>query len=287
MKVPLTLQSGQKIFTREGLFLYYPIDQHYIVADVAPLPGFSDESLFDIRNEIKSNLPVSPSLQCGLEALNLIKSAMKNRLSLFAQINRRLNLPFPEKNNGIRYNGLVAVNDHKIEDKIQELCQLGIKTIKIKVGFDSFDKEYPILNHIILKYLHKLTFRLDPNQQWTSKIVETFFSLLPREGIEYIEDPVSTIDELRDCVPYFDKIALDYFCKKLTISDPIFQKINFIVYKPTLMGGLTKLAVIKKYFPHVNIIISHSFESSVGIYYLNCIAAAVNHHYAHGLLYNF
>ena len=290
LKNPIKLQSGQVITYREGLLLYYPINQHYHIADVAPLPGFSTETIQEVQKEITTNMPKSPSLKCGLEALKLMNQSHKKNIPLDLIIAQKLNLTTQkEKNNTpITYNGLVTLNTTQIESKIKQLYQKGIHTIKIKVGYTYFEKELPILKKLIEKFDKKITFRIDPNQQWTAKKIKTFCSLVPTENIEYIEDPVQTITELQNCSPYFNKIAIDQLLPEININDPLLQKIQFIVYKPTLMGGIKKLIQIKKNAPqNQKIIISHTFESAIGLYYLHYIAHHLNHNYAHGLYYNY
>ena len=143
LKNPIKLQSGQVITYREGLLLYYPINQHYHIADVAPLPGFSTETIQEVQKEITTNMPKSPSLKCGLEALKLMNQSHKKNIPLDLIIAQKLNLTTQkEKNNTpITYNGLVTLNTTQIESKIKQLYQKGIHTIKIKVGYTLMQME--------------------------------------------------------------------------------------------------------------------------------------------------
>ena len=291
LTAPITLQSGHSFQDREGILLYYPVRNFYIVSDVAPLPGFSHETVDTVIKEVTEKAPPSPSLQFGLESLELMMSSLIQDRPLGHVLQTRLNLDqkYIVQRDPIKCNVLVLLNNESVEETINQLLSEGTHTIKLKIGYRSYGSERPYLTQLFKRFGHRLRFRLDPNQTWTPKIMHHFFTSLPpslMDCIDYIEDPVSSIDELRDCYPYFPKIALDHFLKKVYQDQALFRRFPFIIYKPTFNGGFSLLSKL-----HItstqNLIISHSFESHIGLYYLNIAAKTLSPTIVHGLNSNY
>jgi O-succinylbenzoate synthase len=292
LKTPLKLQSGQTLTHREGLLLYYPINDFYIVSDVAPLPGFSHESLDDISNEISQisqisqNTIYSPSLQFGIESLELMATSITENRPLTDVIAETLELPLLGQALApitCITNGLLSLAQYPLENDINQLLSQGIRTIKLKVGYQPYEDERPYLEQLFLQFRDRVTFRIDPNQQWTPDIVSTFFNTCATDCVEYIEDPVATVDELRQCHPYFSKIALDHFLSHVGHDLSLLRQF-IIVYKPTLNGGFKRLTTfLSQLSSGQKVVISHSFESGVGLYYLTAIAQCLSPNTVHGL----
>jgi O-succinylbenzoate synthase len=295
LKTPFVLQSGETISKRTGILLYYPLsnsaDTQHIIADVAPLPGFSKETCEDIINELETSTIVSPSLQFGVECIQLSLYAQQHRCHISQAIQKEFNsnrqLIFSAKTNcplTVPTNALLRINSLQLENEFNQLITQTPCTIKLKLGYNDFKTEIKQLQQLCLQSPNTIQFRLDPNQSWSPAALRALFDEIPPNRIEYIEDPTPTLAQVRACKDHYSKIALDHLAMELTKNDPLINQINAIIYKPTLNGGISSL--INRFGHQIDtlkIIISHTFESDIGMFYLKNIAIAVAPNQCHGI----
>ena len=294
LKTPFLLQNGDEISKRTGILLYYPIsnttDTPYLIADVAPLPGFSHETCNDVINALETLNITSPSLQFGIECIQLSLYAHRHHCSLskaiathFQEYGQCQSVAKTDPRHTIRTNALLRINSPKLQNEFNQITQ-SPQTIKLKLGYNDFKTEVKQLQQLCNQSPNTIQFRLDPNQSWSPEQVSALFDEIPTERIEYIEDPTETISQIRQCKDHYSKIALDHLATELTENDPLIHQINAIIYKPTLNGGIRPL--INRFGSQLNrlkVIISHAFESDIGMFYLHCMALAMAPHQYHGI----
>ncbi|MBX7065976.1 MAG: hypothetical protein K1X28_01975 [Parachlamydiales bacterium] len=187
-----------KLQKREGLILKWD----HGLGEIAPLPGFSKETLLEAETELKAwvlenRSPTLPSARFG------IASAQRPLESV--------NLP---------------------------LCALGSKkgfpTVKLKTGHLSI----PDAIHLAKDHL-KLKPRLDCNKAWSLEQALEFASHFKPTDFDYLEEPVKSEKELIEFskITQFP-IALD---ESIHMDWSQIPSLKTIVVKPTIVGFVPKI----------------------------------------------
>ncbi len=181
---------------REGLLLQ--TEEGW--GEIAPLPGFSLETLSQAKAEILDVLrfnkkPTLPSVLFGLSVKPL--SPIKVRLAA-------LNNPKPD-------------------------CG----TLKLKLGHLSVDEGVALVK----KYVGKYRLRLDCNRKWNLSQALLFVSYFHPSDFEYLEEPV---DRYEDLVQFSDQtkfpIAVDESLRENSCLN--IPTLAAAIIKPTLSGGV-------------------------------------------------
>lgn len=169
--------------------------------EIAPLPGFSKETLEEARKEIlevieQKKEPVLPSVRFGWQCAH-----------------------------------------EPLQEVHVPLCALGAKEgfgfAKLKLGQlgvnDAVD--------LVKKYKDRYRLRLDFNRKWDLNKALEFVSFFQKSDFEYLEEPVNNFNDLLQFSTLTQfPIALD---ESLKTSD--WQKVptlKAIVVKPTILGGI-------------------------------------------------
>ncbi len=282
----LTLKSGT-LRLREGLLLSLQDENADCYwTEVAPLPGWSRESLKDCLNWIiknKDHLSVKQS-----ESL----PAVSWGLYLAQNLGQR---PRPQVSpQMLRLNALlIAAEPAQLKRETESLYNLGYQTFKLKVGRFSPRQERERIAAVIAGMgplgsdLGKL--RLDANRSWTLSQALSLVELcqdLPLETcLAYIEEPLKKSAEL----PSFHQacswpVALDESLNDTEISPAIWQACSALVLKPMLLGAEATLHWLKKaQLSDKSVTISSLFESPWGLAKLAYWAVQVAPNQAAGL----
>jgi o-succinylbenzoate synthase len=172
--------------------------------------------------------------------------------------------------------------------KIDDLLSKDFKTIKIKIGGNSFNDDIELINTITNRIDDSIKIRLDINGNWDYEKAEYAVNALDNTKIELIEQPVNDINELvmlSDFSPI--PIAVDETIKNCNDARNIIEKSNIqtIILKPSILGGIIETITFIKSAEKLGkkIIISSAFESAVGRSALMLLASMVNGNHAHGL----
>lgn len=162
----------------------------------------------------------------------------------------------------------------------------GVKVVKIKVGRELALDIARIKN--VLSVNQNLRIRLDVNGGWTVKEAESavakIIDEIGIERIEYIEQPVSTLEELRQLqlpIP----VAGDEVIRKA--PDPfaidLAGAVDILMLKVSPLGGIKRALEIAKHHK-LPAVVSSALESAVGISHGIRLAAALpNLNFASGL----
>ena len=148
---------------------------------------------------------------------------------------------------------------------------LGCHTIKIKVGADLSSNEAcvaavrGVLDEELGTGVGKI--RIDVNAGWSVSQATEQLRALAQFGIEYVEQPCSTIAELRELRTHIDvPIAADESIR--LADDPlriaVAEFADVAVLKPTTLGGVERTLAIAESL-NVPVVISGSLDSSVGL----------------------
>ena len=300
LKEPL-INSSFKIESRDG-FVVKITDENNLIGygEVSPLLGFSLESIeecditlnklyysiidkarkkeeFDLTTELKaiSNLP---SLRFGVEQAIISLLIKRRELNTLLTTEKR-----------IAINGLVGIEaEENVFKKVDDLLVDDFKTIKIKLGVNSVEEDIALVKKISTRIDDSIKLRLDINGGWNYQEAEYAVNNLPKEKVEFIEQPVKSINELvmlSDFSPI--PIGVDESIKNISGATDIVLRSNIkvIVLKPSILGSIIQTISLIKSAEKLDkkIIISSAFESVVGRSALFMLASLVNGNYAHGL----
>ena len=237
--------------------------------DIAPLPGFSAESLTEaqawgkafakeilespLRTLDLSAIKIPPSVRFGFElALRNLDTAIRNQC--------------PHDISAITCCGLIGHQKNRQIHLAHSLVSSDYRAVKLKLGRQSLEEDLNTVHTICGKY-PKLEVRVDANRSWSIKTAKKFVRATQNLRLDYLEEPLKDKTELvelaRNCnIP----IALDETLREPDAEE--FHKIADVhVLKPTLAGGFySTLAHIEQATQeNARCIISSSYESGVGM----------------------
>lgn len=172
--------------------------------EIAPLPGFSKESIDEVLPVLVENhkhlesafqndeaeqlisildaIHQFPSLSFGLDTLMLDTKSKKNGHSLAQSI-------FDKSGKSINVNGAVGIQDlNSGLKRAEELVESGIGTLKVKVGLDH-QQEVNLINAMRSNF-PDVNIRIDANQAWKTDEAINCLADFSEFEIEYCEQPV-------------------------------------------------------------------------------------------------
>lgn len=275
----IPLVESAPIEKREGFYIVVRDDEgNSGYGEAAPLPGFSTESFEDVREQLirlrdeETEEELLPSVSFGLEM------AMMNLAQNQREIPMRclLSEVYQEK---VFVNRLLRADDPAIRGKVRDFANQGSNVIKVKAGRQSVREDAAVIKQICQDTDGKVSLRVDPNGRWDLSQALAFADLCRGLPIEYIEDPVKTLDELHEFgVSSGFNIAIDGIYRENPHLD--FNKmvgVTTVVLKPTLVGGfeVSKQMARSLNVLGMQVIVSSSFESGAGILALGNLAASI------------
>ena len=235
--------------------------------EIAPLPGFSQESLVKAKEEAVAlgkrlqDIPActpdfgdaSPSVRFGFELA---------QYNLDAKGHGQLS----DKIAPVACCGLIDspnIERDALTD-FQNIFSYG--AVKIKVGRQSLAQDIEFV-HRICQENPELEVRIDANRAWTLKMSRDFLSNIRSLKLGYIEEPLKNKAEL----PEFARISHVPLALDETLREPGTEKYREItdvyVLKPALSGGITttRKEICRAKTEGKRCIISSSYESGVGM----------------------
>ncbi|MES2559307.1 MAG: o-succinylbenzoate synthase [Bacteroidota bacterium] len=223
------------------------------IGEAAPLKGLSIDDRSDFENKLKECIAY---IHDGLpvDALDLTEFPSLQFAFETASLSLKFEKPFTVFENSfmqgmpISINGLVWMNsrDEMLEEAYTKAAE-GFSCIKFKVGALDFDEECRMLEAFRKRYSSfKVELRLDANGAFATDEAEQKLKELSRFGIHSIEQPIRAkqIDHMQElCIKTAIPIALDEELIGVNVQLDgggllKFIKPQFIILKPTLLGGL-------------------------------------------------
>ena len=197
---------------------------------------------------------------------------------------------FPINRNTIPINGTIPALDNK--DEIEELIKRypGVSVFKVKVGTTLQRDLARIATVRSLAPLAKI--RIDVNGIWSVNDaifnIRTIYGEVAGEFLEYVEQPVASLDELRELKERLIvdvKIAGDEVIRKA--PDPFALNlegaVDIVMLKVAPLGGIERSLKIATHHK-LPVVVSSALESAVGIAHgLRLAAALPENKYAAGL----
>ena len=250
---------------------------HY--GEIAPLRGFSVESVEDTLNELDTiafaippietvSLPLSPvwtsflrtvvcpSLRCGIEGAILDRLASTGVLT--DAITKRPTVPC---------NALIMVGqEEETLRTIRHRIDRGFQTLKLKLSPQSVESTLRALRAANLPPTTRL--RLDANRSFTAPEWLSVTKDLATLPIEYVEEPLLTPGELPAIMTSGGiPIAIDETTRDTAPEEWLRWGLRAVVLKPSLNGGLLSLLPLIAAIEGngASVTLSSSFESDVGL----------------------
>lgn len=260
---------NQRLKQREGLLIRLTQSDQTGWGEIAPLPGFSHETLAEARSVLlgwlerwqsakEVPLPELPSVAFGLSC------ALAELTGVLPQI--------------ADYRVAPLCSGDPDELILALAAMPGEKVAKVKIGEYEAVRDGMVVN-LLLEAVPELHLRLDTNRRWTPLKARQFAKYVDpayRSRIAFIEEPCQTPDQSREfSLETGIAIAWD---ESLREADFIFQSepgVVAVVIKPTLTGSLDRIReqVAAAHQQGQIAVISSSLESSLGLTQLARIAA--------------
>lgn len=272
---PLTLSSGQ-LSHRDVLLLRWQINGNAYWTEVAPLPGYSRETLPQCLSQIEQQLvPLLPApfdlvLKKSQRCLPAVSFAVGALLLILGD------KPEPAAVKVCRLVSDGASIEHSLN---------GVECLKVKMGSRSLSRDILRVRMLCARADFTGRIRLDANQQWCLEDVQRLQQQIDPKRIEWLEEP------LRKSLSYdkwlsFSAIpfALDENLYQ-TESEPQYDRgLKALILKPTLLG-YRRTVVLHRWAKRnrCRVVISSSFETGVGQGLLRRMAALIAPTEFHGL----
>jgi len=259
LRYPLMV-LGDKQKTRKGFIIGQRQNGQWTYGEAAPLPSFhkvSHKQVFEqLQQYFKGNdLSSSSVAQFAIDMLYFTAHSSYS----------------------IAVNSLSTGNI--VEDrKLSDTCQY----IKVKVGRKSIQEDRDHLRNLRDHFSKELRFRVDANRLWDRDQAQHFIDTTQDLNIEYIEEPTKEPQDIRSLQGA--NIALDESLEDHPEAQ-LYPQVTHIIIKPTLQGGIsgTNSWAEKAKEHRQKIILSSTFESSLGLWMLGQLAGQLAPNNAHGL----
>ncbi|WP_162046043.1 o-succinylbenzoate synthase [Vibrio taketomensis] len=267
----LPMDSGvilrdNRLKEREGFVVELGEDGRLGRGEIAPLPGFSTETLDEAYTQLVEQLAM---WQRGAEI---------DYSELCPSVAFGLSMALLEMEDGLPIQGIYRSAPLCSGDPDELLPKLmameGKKVAKIKVGLYEPIRDGMVAN-LFLESIPDLNLRLDANRAWTKEKALKFASYITpsfRQRIEFIEEPCQLPgDSFSFAIGTGIAIAWDETLQH-AVRKPDFQLDDFngvktIIIKPTLIGSVQLCIdlITRAKALGIKAVISSSIESSLGL----------------------
>jgi O-succinylbenzoate synthase len=237
--------------------------------DIAPLPGFSTESLTEAQawaEVFAKEILESPLRTIDLNAVEIPSSVRFGFELALYNLDTATRKQSLQEGSAVACCGLIGHQKNQQIHLAHSFVNSGYRAVKLKVGRQSLEEDLNTVHAICEKY-PELEVRIDANRSWSIKTAKKFIRATQNLKLDYLEEPLRDKTELmelaRNCnIP----IALDETLREQD-AEKYHRVADVRVLKPTLAGGIyTTLACIEQAIQeNARCIISSSYESGVGI----------------------
>ena len=282
---PLPLAGGV-IHERRGVLVRIESDSGAAGwGDVAPLPGFSRETIDAAELELTAWAerlrgveynPPGDSLESWLECEPVRVPSAAVRFGLetaLACVSRRLvdgtAAELTSFDGTVPVNGLLAGSREEVLADAAQLRDAGSRAAKLKVGGRPVVEDVELTRVVRDTIGDGVALRLDANRSWTLEQAVAFGREIGDSGVEYLEEPLREPERLREL---FDAtgipVALDESLLVLRPDDLEGRRdVGAVVLKPTLLGGLARARewAARALALDIRPVVSSCFESGVGL----------------------
>ncbi|RRJ82530.1 o-succinylbenzoate synthase [Aestuariirhabdus litorea] len=275
-RIPLSpplSSGGRRLSHREGLVVRLEQGERCGMGEVAPLPGFSRESLWQAQRELLQQLPRwvagfgvhcrPPSAAFGLScALDELRQGVPLRLV------DPLSSGYP----------LLSGDPEQIVERWHHWPEPRPSLVKLKLGRRPVEAEQTMVGEL-LSISPGLRFRIDANRRWSPIDARRWVDWLGRERIDYLEEPCPRLwQSLQLADTCGVDLALDESLRESLHNGrgplPVHPCFKVAVIKPSLTGPLGQIERLIRQCRRrgITTLLSSSYESSLGIGQLQALA---------------
>lgn len=291
LKFPVLIRGRSQICLREGIIIFLMLDNQWQgFGEVAPLEGLEGREIEEYVNNLRQfaqglTLRELPDELDGLfrqvDAYPLISEARFGlEAALYNAIAHKLQKPLSyfwgkSPSAAIMVNGLLQ-EEEPLEQAVNDLLRKDFQSIKVKAG-GVVKKDVARLKAVLELVNNRARIHLDVNQRWNYADALYFAGAIDPSQIEYIEEPFK---DLKKAAEFFSStgiaVALDESLLREN-AGRMREGIKAWVLKPTLLGGIRKaLAMAEEAKKNgIEIVVSSSFESGIGLFSLIHLTAAI------------
>ena len=301
LRTPLITAQGT-IAKRRGLIIRAETDDGLVgYGEIAPLEGFSRESLEDARRAISSlqqrleGQPIPhdqsalqasyvgrggdrvslPSIPFGMETMLADLAAQTAGVSLSRWCNQQASDRVP-------VNAILSGNMAEIKEQLSRMLPRGYRAYKLKVGVETDGRELEKIAYLRDTLGESISIRLDANRVFGFAQAVRFLASVAQFKIEYIEEPLraNQYNRLGDLhaesrVPIaLDESLSDRSVGKATWSlhDRTLQLVDrgamdVVIIKPMFAGGLCEVIELAQDLSRTDLkmVISSAIETGIGL----------------------
>lgn len=271
--------NGEVITTRKGLLLALQHQQTTAYGEIAPLPGFSQETLQQALAAIEAamltlaNNPLA-EISTGIPSVDFGIGCAQWQLT--RQCAPRVRL---------KGHPLLAGDSKQIKSRVQADFPNGHHTLKLKVGRQEIEQDLKLIFEL-LAINPKLRFRLDANRRWSQEQAATILAALPLANIDYIEEPTPDLEANLKLVTQFHyPLALDETLQQPNYRYQPIEGVHTLVIKPSLIGSPLTIQnlVDQAQADGVKVVLSSAFETNIGLQAISELAEIVTPEEAPGI----
>ncbi|WP_067520203.1 o-succinylbenzoate synthase [Endozoicomonas ascidiicola] len=289
LKHPIAVNQ-HSISEREGLILCLQAGDRFGYGDIAPLPGFSRETLKEAEKQLLSfcsAVNAKESLQ-DIENLSFLQN-----FSLMPSVSFGIEsaLWWLKQDHWLPQQPSIPLlqgDIQKIVDRLkhwqgerQDAWQgKWPAEFKVKTGRHLRDDDVFRIHQILQILPDSVSIKLDANRQWSfdqaCAFAEALKDAIDVQRIAFVEEPTVCVD---DFTTLYDKtglrFALDETVQEQGFTVQPMSGLAAIIIKPTLVGGLKRCqALIESARQHgIRAMISSSYESVIGLHILYQLSA--------------
>ena len=273
LRQPLTLKQFT-LHERQGLILRLRCAERYGYGEVAPLPGFSRESLDQAEAQLKAFCRAVNNGQLQLDnklapaaSLPSVAFGIESALWWLRQDSWVAAPAMAPLLNGTRADILHRLNNWQ---------ETWPAEFKLKTGRSTLESDCVTLEKILQIVPESVRIRLDANQQWSFAEAVKLGSVVDVTRVAYVEEPTAHSGEFPRL---FEQTGLPFALDE-TVQQPDYQfdpvpGLAAIVIKPTLVGGLARCQqlVMAAKVAGIRAVFSSAYESSIGLHILEQLSA--------------
>lgn len=259
---------------RQGLILQLHCSGRYGYGEVAPLPGFSSESLDQAERQLQVFCHAVNSGQLAgkvsLEGWSLLPSVafgIESALWWIQQHSWQVAPAVAPLLNGPRTEILL---------RLEHWQRTWPDEFKLKTGRSTLADDCDTLNQILDIVPESVRIKLDANGQWSFAQAVRLADAVDVTRVAYVEEPTGYSSEFS---LLYQQTGLPFALDE-TVQQPGYQfepmhGLAAIVIKPTLVGGLGRCQQLVSAAHAVGIraVFSSSYESSIGLHILEQLSA--------------
>ncbi len=299
LKLARAITSDASLTHREGLVVRVEDESDHVgFGEVAPLPGFSAETLHEcreqmvrwrwsvLRQEVPQHLEelsggfaqwlgqhdMAGSVRCGIEMAVLSLQTSSQGVPL-----RELLADMPQET--LRLNALLSGDSDEVLSRAAQAVTQGYTAVKLKIGHNAIDQDVRLIGMVREACGPDMRLRLDANRTFNVDSALELIGAVAPYVIEYVEEPVGGMDGLRELLQRSPSvpIAID---ESLVDLEPAMLRelpaVAAVILKPTLLGLERSMAFARAATAiGATPVVTSMFESGVGLSVLAQFAASI------------